>query len=145
MIFVAVMKIKDGSGGPARIFATLPLKDTSSGNTVASCTLSTVNRIVQDATVFPELVSFNGNVANIRAGPPLPSFIFITATNIMLPEFGIKSKFATFSAPENNYNVHAVLLTNLLFFSCNKKMVTCIFKFCYVLTAILDFRSTQNI
>lgn len=39
MIFVAVTKIKDGSGGPARIFATLPLKDTSSGNTVASCTI----------------------------------------------------------------------------------------------------------
>ncbi|CAG2184820.1 unnamed protein product [Mytilus edulis] len=30
-IFVAVTKIYDGSGGPARIFATVPIKDTSSG------------------------------------------------------------------------------------------------------------------
>lgn len=31
IIFVAVTKIYDGSGGPARIFATVPIKDTSSG------------------------------------------------------------------------------------------------------------------
>ncbi|XP_076086797.1 isatin hydrolase-like isoform X2 [Mytilus galloprovincialis] len=33
MIFVAVTKIYDGSGGPARIFATVPIKDTSFGYT----------------------------------------------------------------------------------------------------------------
>ncbi|XP_052082376.1 isatin hydrolase-like [Mytilus californianus] len=31
IIFVAVTKIYDGSGGPARIFATVPINDTSSG------------------------------------------------------------------------------------------------------------------